>query len=220
MTAAAPIAHVTPVTKGKSTTDADKVTLTQNHTAAAKDSPDWTKATDVQTAVTNWNTAATSLGTNAQLVTSLRLQLATAETQQRALRLVWGASTRAVLISVALYSAGVAKTIVGLGFGTRSHGHLGPLAAVAGLVSKLGKVAGETIVEWERGDARHGFLVQHATDVTNTATYSTPQACTKVKIALDGLPSGSVVNVRVCAIDPTQKTGQAPWSAWIAATVR
>ena len=45
---------------------------------------------------------------------------------------------------------------------------LGPLGAVGGLNDKLDKVVGETIVGWTRGDAHHGFLVQHATDVTNS----------------------------------------------------
>jgi hypothetical protein len=220
MPATEPIEHVVPITKGKSDTDAEKVTLTQNHTATAEKSPDWTLATGVQTAFAAWNTGATSLATNGALVNSLRSQLLTAETTQKALRLAWMAQTRAVLIAVALYCAGVAKTMVSLGFGTRTFGRLGPLPAVDGLLTKLGKVPGETIIQWARGDANHGFLVQHATDVTNPATYSTPQPCTKTKIPLDGLVSGSIVNARVCAIDPTQKSGQAPWSAWIAATVK
>ena len=220
MSAAEPIEHVVPITKGASDTDAEKVTLTQNHTATAEKSPDWTLAIGVQSAFATWNAGATALGTNAALDTSLKAQLSTAETTQKSLRIAWLAQTRAVLIAVALYCAGVAKTMVSLGFGTRTFGRLGPLPAVEGLLTKLGKVPGETIIQWARGDANHGFLVQHATDTTNATTFSTPQPCTKVKIALDGLVSGSIVNVRVCAIDPTQKSGQAPWSAWIAATVK
>src|ERR1700722_18495694 len=52
-------------------------------------------------------------------------------------------------------------------------------------------------------------------------TSSPPAACTRTKYTLGGLaPSGSSVFFRVAAIDPLAVTGQSPWSAWVAATVR
>jgi hypothetical protein len=213
-------AHVQPVTKGPKITDDQKVTLTRDHTTSAKNSPDWANAADVQTAFAKWNTAADSIESNGKTITQLRKQLADAESQQRVNRLSWSACAQAVLIAVAIYAAGAAKTIVGLGFGTRMHASLGPLPAVLGLKSLLGRLSGQTIVEWTRGLAKHGFLVQHATDPANQATWSVPTPCTKSKITVEGLPPGSTVHVRVCAIDPSQKGGQAPWSDWIAATAR
>ncbi len=176
-----PIVHVTPITKGKSDTDAEKVTLTVNHLAAAKLSADWANAPLVQSAFALWSAGATDLGNNSTLIANLKSQLSMAETQQKALRLAWAVQQRGVLVAVALYCAGVAKTMLGLGFGARTFGAIGALPAVEGLTTKLGKIAGETIVAWLRGDAHHGFLVQHATDINNPATFSTPQPCTKIK---------------------------------------
>jgi hypothetical protein len=34
------------------------------------------------------------------------------------------------------------------------------------------------------------------------------------------LPAASVVSFRVAAIDPAAPTGQSPWSAWVAGSVR
>ena len=212
--------HIDPVLSAPVTTDADKVALTRAHTTSAQASPDWPNALDVQAAVGKWGKAADTLETNGKTVAALRKQLADAETQQQMLRLAWTACTRSVLIAVAIYCAGAAKTILGLGFGTRSKTSLGPLAMVEGLTSALGKLSGQALVAWTRGQAHHGFLVQHATDANNQATWSAPIPCTKTKMLLEGLPPGSTVYVRVCAIDPSQKGGQAPWSAWMAATAR
>ena len=220
MTSPKPASHVSPVTKGPRGTDAAKVDLTRNHTTSAKNSPDWAAAPDVQTAFIAWNKVADALDANGTSITSLRKQLSDAESSQHTLRIQWVACARGVLTAVALFTGGAAKLIVSLGFGTRSHNALGPLLAVEGLTAALGKLAGETLITWLRGDAQHGFLVQHATDPANQATWAVPVPCTKVRLLLDGLPPGSVVHVRVCAIDPSVKGGQAPWSPWIAATVR
>jgi hypothetical protein len=95
------------------------------------------------------------------------------------------------------------------------------LVAPEGLATSPGANAGQAAVKWERGQARHGFLVQHATDVANPATFSQPTACTKITFTLSGLaPSGSSVFFRVAAVDPHAPTGQSPWSGWVSATVK
>jgi hypothetical protein len=213
-------AVVQPVTQGPRVTDEDKVNLTRKHTTSAKQSPDWAAAGDVQAAFAKWNASADAIESNGKNIVQLRKQVTDAENQQKQNRLTWSACARAVLIAVAIYAAGAAKTMLGLGFGTRMHTPIGPLPAVEGLKSLLGKLSGQTIVEWPRGLAKRGFLVQHATDPASQATWSTPMPCTKTRIMLDGLPPGAIVHVRVCAIDPSQKSGQGPWSEWIAATAR
>jgi hypothetical protein len=95
------------------------------------------------------------------------------------------------------------------------------LAAVDGITGSPGATAGQATWKWPRGNARHGFLVQHATDVANAATYSPQLACTKTRYTLGGLaPSGSTVSLRVAAVDPHAPTAQSPWSVWVSATVR
>jgi len=77
---------------------------------------------------------------------------------------------------------------------------------------RLGEVTGG----WTRGTATHGFVAQHATD----ATYSAIAPVTKTKYTLGGLPSGSVVYLRIAAIDPTAPSGIGPGSAWASGTAR
>jgi len=84
----------------------------------------------------------------------------------------------------------------------------------------LGKAAGEVVLTWHRGNAAHGFLVQHATDVANPATYSLLMASTRAKYTLKGAQSSTIVHFRVAAIDPASATGASPWSDWVAGTVR
>ena len=52
------------------------------------------------------------------------------------------------------------------------HGLLGPLPMPANLTGLPGIAVGDARISWALGLARHGFLVQHATDVANPATYS------------------------------------------------
>jgi hypothetical protein len=43
--------------------------------------------------------------------------------------------------------------------------------------------------------------------------------CTKTRYTIEGAPS-AIVHLRVAAVDPTQKSGQGPWSAWASGTAR
>jgi hypothetical protein len=76
------------------------------------------------------------------------------------------------------------------------------------------------VVVWQRGTAKHGFVVQRAADVANPATYASAVPCTKTKYTLTGAQSATVVHFRVAAIDPTAPAGVSPWSDWVACTVR
>ena len=83
-----------------------------------------------------------------------------------------------------------------------------------------GKAQGEVELTFLRGGARHGFLVQRATDVANQATYAPAVVTTKTTYTLTGAPSASVVHVRVAAIDPNAIGEQSPWSDWAAGMAR
>ena len=93
------------------------------------------------------------------------------------------------------------------------------LFAAFGITGSPGATVGTATWKWPRGLAKHGFLVQHATDVANVATYSPQLACTKTRYTLGGLvPSGSSVCLRVAAVDPHAATAQSPWSVWVSGT--
>jgi hypothetical protein len=126
-----------------------------------------------------------------------------------------------VLTCASVVCEGSADAVKGFSLEVITRTTASSLAAPEGLVTSPGAGVGQAAVKWARGLARHGFLVQHTTDVANTATYSAPTACTRVTFTLSGLaPSGSSVFFRVAAIDPRAPAGQSPWSGWVSATVK
>jgi hypothetical protein len=201
--------------------DVDRIDVTNTHVAAMKGSSDWVNApASVQTATTAWSAAATAIASNATLIANLRSQLAQAEAAQRTLRRKWSGASRQILGALAAWCDGSADMVARLGFRVLTHGNLGPLAVPSNLTTSLGASPGESTVKWDRGNAHHGFLVQHATDVTNVATYSAAVPCTKSRYTIEAATSASVVHFRVAAIDPSSKTGTTAWSDWVAGTVR
>jgi hypothetical protein len=218
---AKPVDKATPIIKKAKGTDAAKADVTTSLVVSMKASPNWATApTAVQVGATGWTAAADALASNATLISQLKAQLATAEAKQRSLRVRWSDATRQILGAVAVWCGGSPDMVHGLGFDVYARQGLGPLTPPTALTTNPGVNPGEATVKWARGVAYHGFLVQHATDVANAATYSAAVACTKSKYTLEGAPPASVVYFRVAAIDPSVKTGQSAWSGWIAATAR
>jgi hypothetical protein len=123
--------------------------------------------------------------------------------------------------TVSVVCEGSPDTVHLLGFDVFTH--VGPISQVyapSGLVSLPATVAGEAAISWQRGTARHGFLVQRATDTANAGTYSAVIPCTKTKYKTEGEKSSTTVYLRVAAIDPTTPAGLSPWSDWVACAVR
>jgi hypothetical protein len=207
---------VARIQKPKST-DAQKVNVTRSTLHGMQNSPNWAAATDLQAAVKPWSATADAMEANATVIANLRKQVAAAEAKQLTLRRDWHVETTHVLSVATLFCGGSADTVKSFTLDVASHGRIGLLDVPADLAVHPGKVGGEVDGSWSRGNARHGFLVQHATDPANPATVSAPTACTKSTFKLGGLPSGASVSVsvRVAAIDPASPTGQTPWSAWV-----
>ena len=219
--AKAPPDRATPVMVVARESDVEKIDATHGHVATMKASPDWVNApASVQTATTAWSSAADAIAANAALISQLRSQLAQAEAAQRTLRRKWSDATRQILGALAAFCDGSADMVTRLGFGVLRHGRLGALAVPSNLTTHPGASQGESTVTWARGNARHGFLVQSATDVANPATFSAGIPCTKSRFTLEGATSASVVHFRVAAIDPSSQTGTTAWSDWVAGTVR
>jgi hypothetical protein len=219
--AKAPPERAVPVMAKARRTDVDKLDATNSLVGAMKASSDWVSApASVQTATTAWSAAALAIANNAITISQLRSQLAQAEAAQRTLRRKWSDVTRQILGALAAWCDGSADMVTRLGFGVMSHAALGTLAVPSNLTTALGAMPGESTVKWVRGNAHHGFVVQHATDVANAATYSVPVPCTKSRFTLEAAVSASVVHFRVAAIDPSSKTGIGAWSDWVAGTVR
>jgi len=168
-----------------------------------------------------WNKAADDIDANASVLSGLRAQLKLANAKQSVVRRAWKAARKQVYGTLDVQCAGSADDVKAYGFDpiVRVQAAL-PNATPGPIVTKAGTLSGEVVVSWPKGTARHGFLVQHATDAANAASYSVVIACTKTKLTIDGFTPGAHVFVRVAAVDPTEKLGQTAWTAWISATAR
>jgi len=210
-----------PTLKQATNTDAEKVNVAYATAASMAKSPLWPTATDVQSAAKAWTVSADDLGANAKIIADLRNQLKAAEAKQLQLRRKYRSCRKQVLSSVAVVCAGSASDVTGFSLDVITRTAAKPLDAMTGITTQPGANIGDATAKWLRGLARHGFIVQHATDTANAATYSPAIPCTHVTYTVKNAgASGSTVYLRVAAVDPTSPTGMSPWSAWIAATVR
>jgi hypothetical protein len=216
-----PVAKATPVIRKPKGTDGEKISVTRGITSTMQKAPQWNASPDLQAAATAWNTAADVVENNAKVITAARNALAALEATQRAARQDWKLATRKMTATVAVVSEGSPDTVHLLGFDVFTHvAAIAQEAAPSGLVSQPGSAPGEAVISWQKGTARHGFLVQRATDPANAGTYSAAIPCTRTKYVDQGEKSATVVYFRVAAIDPTKATGLSPWSDWVSCTVR
>ena len=217
---AKPVDRAMPTIRKPKGSDAAKVNVTRSATTAMQGSSLWANHPELQAANTAWNKAADALESNAKIVRDLRTQLTVAETSQRELRHGWNAATKHMTGVAAVVAEGSADNVHALGFDvlTRVSSGSAPLGAPTGLTASQGSKAGQVILTWERGIARNGSLVQHATDIANPATFSAPIPCTRTKYTLGGLTAQSIVHFRVAFIDSAVPEGMSPWSNWIAGT--
>jgi hypothetical protein len=206
--------------KGAFRNDAGRVSTTRSIAAAMKQSPDWAAATNVQTEVAAWSKAADAIEASVGLIANLRAQLSNAEATLASQRRDWATSKVQVTTAVTLFCAGSADKVKGFSLDVVTHARIGLLGAPIDLTVNPGREAGQVLGAWAKGQARHGFLAQHATDPASPATISAPVPCTKPKLLLTGLTSGTSMSLRVAAIDPASATGMSPWSAWVVGNVR
>jgi len=210
--------RATPVLRTPRKTDADKVQATRTASQAMQASPDWAQAVEVQGAVTAWNKVADDMQANVAAVGAAKEVLFQAEAKARVLRRKWQAATDHVLSTVNVFADGSGDVVKGFSLGVRGRTATGAQLAPEGLSVAPDKAPGSVVAKWKRGTGTHGFIAQHATDPANPATYSAIVPCTASKCRLEGQLSGAVVHFRVAAIDPTEASGQSPWTAWVAGT--
>jgi len=209
-----------PVVGTPAKSDAEWVKFAHEIATTMQASPNWGQAVDVHPALDRVSKGADAIAANAATIAELKLKLRDAAGTQRTLRRDMAVSTRALQSAVEVFAAGRVDVVKGFGFEVVGHTASAPQAAPADLTVNPGKLAGQLAVSWKKGQARNGFIVQHATDPANQATYSAIAPRTRTKTTLGGLPSGTVVHVRVAAVDPTTASGMSPWSDWFSGTVR
>jgi len=212
--------HAVPRVRQPRRRDSEKVALTNSLKQSLQASPDWAQATAVQTAFGGLDQDAQKIAAITAQIEGLKGQLQTALTTLVGVRRDWATSLKLLLGTVEVFGKGSVDVVKGFGLEVRSAKALGPLSAPANLVLVRGKEAGTASAKWDRGDAHKGFVTQHATDPASPATFSTPKVWTKTKYTIDGLPSGSTVYFRVAAIDPSESSGQSPYTPWATGVAR
>jgi hypothetical protein len=217
---AKPVDRATPVIRRSKGTDVQKIAVTREISSKMKAAPLWSSSPVLQASVTAWNAAADAVENTTKTIVDLRTKLAAQVATQRVNRQSWRTTTKQVLADATTACAGSADQVHALGLDVYQHVAPSSQAAPTDLVTLPGKGAGEAVVSWQRGSARKGFMVQRAADPANPASTLAAVPCTKSKYTIENAPPGSVVHVRVAAIDPTSPTGQGPWSDWVACTVR
>jgi hypothetical protein len=215
-----PVDRATATTHLPLRTDADKVTLTRQLAQAMPASPDWTTSPALQALVKAWSADADAIEAQAKKAGDLRTQLRAVVAQQYANRRDWQVTKAQVMSTATGVCGGSADRLKALSLDVIEHARVGALAAPAGLAVNPGKLSGDITAAWTKGIAKHGFLAQHASNPADATTYSSSIACTRAKLTLHGMPSGSSISFRVAAIDPASPTGQSPWSAWVLGNVR
>jgi len=216
-----PIDRAMPVLRMPRGTDAERVESARASAKAMQQSSLWNANPSLQAVVQAWTGTSDALDANAKAMGDLRKQLALLGASNRQLRHDWNVGLKHTLAAAAVVSKGSANLVHELGLAVVTRGVSGGLLpAPAAPTTALGKAVGEAVLSWERGGVKHGFIVQHAVNIADPATFSVPAACTRTKTALKGLVSGSLVHVRIAAIDPASESGQSPWSDWVGATAR
>jgi hypothetical protein len=209
-----------PILRLPKRTDVDRVKSAQSMGLSVQASANWGQATAVQAALPAVTKSGSDIAANAKVIADLQTQLRNAVAQQRILRRGFGVSVRALLNAVEVFAQGSVDTVKSFGLEVLSRTAHGPLPAPASLFVQTGKLVGQVTAKWVKGLAGNGFVVQHATDITNPATYSALQPSTKTSCTLTGLTSGTSVHVRVAAVDPAAPQDLGPWSDWASGTVR
>ena len=213
-------ARATPTLRQAAGSDQAKVAATDAMSLSMPASPEWAQATEAQAALVTVKTDSAAIAQGATVIVNLRTQLHDAVAKQLGNRRDWEVSARRLLSTVEVFCAGNADRVAAFGFGVRQRVQNGPIVAPTNLVAQKGKSLGDLKATWDKGNAHHGFVVQHATDPANAATYSANLPSTKPSVTIHGLPSGTVAHVRVAAIDPKSEPALGPWSDWTSGTVR
>ncbi len=201
-------------------TEAEKVAGAKTHIAAIQASANAAAATGVETATNAWATETTNLDTGAQNIASLEKQLGVARTNQLATVRRWGVRRAAVLNALNIFCDGSKDTMLTFGVAVAEVTTREVASTPVGLAARNGKVARVAGWQWYlTAKNRHGFMVQHATNVADATTYSPPTSCSKRSFKLLLQTPGTTISLRVMALDPALPTGQTDWSGWVSTVV-
>jgi hypothetical protein len=180
---------------------------------------DYAQATDVKAKTDEWAAAIDGWEANGKQIAVLELQLATLKANEPVLARRWGTKKRAVFSAITDYADGSIDKVHGLGCAVLAHDPLPPAGVPQHVRDKHSKVHGTAIVEWDTMHGRFDFLVQHATDPNNPATFAEPVVSSKSTFRLPGQARGATIYFRVQTLDAKLPGGKTDWTPWVAVVV-
>jgi hypothetical protein len=200
-------------------TPEEKVTAATTHIGAAKTSPSYGTATDVQKAHADWETENNNLDTCNKLIADLDSKLTQARNNRGSILRRWEVRRRAALNAVDAFCDGSKDMVKSFGYAVVAP-NASPVADIpSGLVDKHSAVNGTAKVAWDKPAYNHGFMVQTASDPSNQATLSAAVHWTRCNFSVTGQTPGALVYIRVAALDVRLPSGQTAYSPWCAARV-
>ena len=211
--------HAVPRITLPLTTPAERVFAANTHIAAFKNSPGWAEAVEVQAATATWSTETDNLDASHNSIAELESRLAAARTNHLAVLRRWEVRRRGALNAVNAYCDGSKDRVQGFGLGVLTRTAPSETTVPEGLRGRRSKVIGVATVVWTTRRGNHGFMVQHATDPTDAATFSAPIMSSRGTFELTGQTPGATIHVRVLALDPSLPTGQTEYTPWVAVRV-
>ncbi|WP_044250087.1 hypothetical protein [Chondromyces apiculatus] len=213
------IDRAVPVLTEPSDTAAARIAAGAVHITALQGSPDWAASPEVQAATSAWLAENESLATVTSTIADLENQLAIARATQRTQLRRWDAHKRAVLSAVETACDGSKDKVQRFGMGVATRTAAPTAVTPEDLRAKRSTTPGVASAVWATRRGHHGFLVQHATNPEDPATFSAPLMSARGKFDLAGQRPGTTVYCRVLALDPDLPNGQTDYTSWVAMTV-
>jgi hypothetical protein len=204
---------------GPTSTPVEKVDTGNAAIAGVNGSPELAAAPEVQTALGLFATENDNLDANNKKKEDLRQQLSQAEAEGVTIARRWNLRRKGLLNAIDVHCDGSKEKVQRFNLGVVERGKLPPAAVPAGLHQAHGPKPTTVVVAWDKTKGADGYVVQHATDPADPATYAAPAICKRTRFALPGQALAATIHFRVAAIDPDLPGGQSEYAPWVAATV-
>jgi hypothetical protein len=176
---------------------------------------DYPQAPDVKAKTDEWGAVIDGWEANGKQIAALSLQLAALKANEPVFARRWDTKKRAVFSAITDYADGSIDKVHGFGCAVQGHEPLPPAGVPQHLRDKHSKVHGTAIAEWDTVHGRHDFMVQHATDQHDAATFAEPVVSSKSTFKLPGQTRGATIYFRVQALDPKLPGGKTDWTPWV-----
>jgi hypothetical protein len=201
-------------------TSEEKIAVGDKHIAAIKACKELPNAPEVETATKLWEAENDALRTNHTEQAKKAAELEQLRVDEAPILRRWNGRRRGVLTAVDTFADGSKDMVKAFGFDNETRAPV-PLATVPQeLRPKKTRQAGVAAAIWNPTRGAEGYLVQHASDPKDQATYSPEIACKQAKFELHNQPVGTILYFRVLALDPDLPNGKSAFTDWVAVLVR